>query len=463
MIDFQTIVLAAGKGTRMKSNRVKLLHEVAGKPIIWHVMQASLKAGATRVVVVVGHQREEVEAYLAAEFAGRYEIAVQAEQKGTGHAVYSAAEFLKDGPARTLIVSGDVPNMDAETLHSFYLAAQEFPFGVMTAMLEDASTYGRIVRNHANQVTGIVEYKDADPAQRAIREINTGFYVVRTSFLLEELTKLCSSPPDNAQGEYYLTDLVEAAAELEPPLGWRVPDVSRIHGVNTRCDLALVEKYAQEHLREHWMLNGVTMLDPAAVYLDVDVQLAEDVVLHPGVQLRAGSVVGQGSVIETGCVLHAAQLGKDVHLKPHSVLSESSVGDGAVVGPFAHLRPGSEIGAECKIGNFVETKKVQMGKGAKASHLSYLGDAIIGAGANVGAGTITCNYDGKNKHVTKIGSGAFIGSNSSLVAPVTIGDDAYVGAGSVITKDIESGSLGVARGRQQNIDGWARRRRTSGS
>jgi len=460
MIDFQTIVLAAGKGTRMKSGTVKILHEVAGKPIIWHVMQASLKAGATRVVVVVGHQREDVEAYLESEFAGQYKIAVQEEQKGTGHAVYCAAEYLKDGPARTMIVSGDVPNMDAASLKSFYTAAQEFQFAVMTAILEDASTYGRIERDAGNKITGIVEFKDADGAQRAIKEINTGFYVVRTSFLLDELSKLCTGTPTNAQGEYYLTDLVQAAAATEPPLGWRIPEVARVHGVNTRCDLALCESYAQEHLREHWMLEGVTMLDPSTVYVDASVELESDVTLHPNVQLRGTTRVGTGSLIETGAVITDSELGHCVHVKAHSVIHDSKVGEGSAIGPFAHLRPGTLIGAECKIGNFVEVKNSTLARGVKAGHLTYLGDAAIGENANIGAGTITCNYDGKAKHQTVVGKGVFVGSNASLVAPVTIGDGAYVGAGSVITKDVEPSALGVARGRQQNIDGWARRRRS---
>jgi bifunctional UDP-N-acetylglucosamine pyrophosphorylase/glucosamine-1-phosphate N-acetyltransferase len=459
MLDFQTIVLAAGKGTRMKSKTVKILHEVAGKPILWHVMRASLDAGATRVIVVVGHQREEVEAYLAQEFAGKYAIAVQEEQKGTGHAVFCAAEYLKSGPSRTMIVSGDVPNMNADTLRSFFTAAQEFEFAVMTAVLDDAGSYGRIVRNTANEVTGIVEFKDADSAQRAIREINAGFYVARTSFLLNALTELCSGQPHNAQGEYYLTDLVAMAAANAPPLGWKVLELSRIHGVNTRLDLALCEQTAQIHLRNHWMTEGVTMLDPATVYLDAEVLLESDVVLHPNVQLRGKTRIGTGSIIETGAVLTNMRIGEDIHIKPHTVAQDSSVGAASVLGPFAHLRPKSTIGAKCKVGNFVETKNVNFAEGVKASHLSYLGDANIDEHANIGAGTITCNYDGKNKHTTTIGKYVFIGSNSALVAPITIGDQAYVGAGSVITRDVEPGALGVARGKQQNIDGWARRRR----
>lgn len=455
---FQTLVLAAGQGTRMKSDTVKVLHEVAGRPLIWHVMKASLDAGAERVVVILGHQKDDVEAYLEEHFSGRYVVAEQKEQLGTGHAVLSASEFLTGGPSHSVIVSGDVPNMNADTLAKFWDESKNFGFAVMTAELDNPAHYGRIKRTEEGDVVGIVEYKDATEEERQIDEINAGFYVAESSFLKVELDKLCAGPAHNAQGEYYLTDLIAVAAEDAPVLGWPVPDVERIQGVNTRADLACAEAFARRELTYKWMTEGVTFLDPESTYLEVGVELARDVVIHPGVHLKGSTTVASGSTLENGVVARDSVIGADVLVKANCYLDHARVGDSSTIGPFAHLRPGAVIGSECKVGNFVEIKKTTLGNGAKASHLSYLGDAIIGAGANVGAGTITCNYDGKNKHVTRIGDGAFIGSNTALVAPVEIGDGAYVGAGSTITRDVPEGGLGVARGRQQNIEGWARRR-----
>ncbi len=455
---FQTLVLAAGKGTRMKSKTVKVLHEVAGRPLIWHVMKASLDAGAERVVVILGHQKDEVEAYLEEHFSGRYVVAEQKEQLGTGHAVLAASEYLTEGPSHSMIVSGDVPNMNADTLASFWDASQNFGFGVMTARLDDPAHYGRIKRTEQGDVVGIVEYKDASNEERAIDEINAGFYVAESSFLKVELDKLCAGPARNAQGEYYLTDLISVAARDATVLGWELENVERIQGVNTRADLACAEAFAQRELSYRWMMEGVTFLDPQNTRLEVGVEIASDVVIHPGVQLRGSTTVASGAEIESGTVAIDSVIGSDVHVKANCYLHRARIGDSSAIGPFAHLRPGSVIGNECKVGNFVEIKKTTLGNGAKASHLTYLGDAVVGAGANIGAGTITCNYDGKNKHVTEIGEGAFIGSNTALVAPIEVADGAYVGAGSTITQNVPEGALGVARGRQQNIEGWARRR-----
>ncbi len=461
MRSFQSIVLAAGKGTRMKSEHVKVLHEVAGKPIIGHVMQASLDAGAERVVVILGHQRAEVEAYLEREFPGKYVVALQEEQKGTGHAVQSCSQYLTDGPEFSLIVSGDVPNMDAATLKAFIDASQNFGFAVMTALLDDPAHYGRIVRTDECDMVGIVEYKDASPEQRAINEINAGFYLAQSSFLRVELDKLCAAPPHNAAGEYYLTDLIEIAANDAVVLGWPVPDARKIQGVNTRVDLAAAESYARETINHRLMLDGVTMLSPQTTYVDATVEIGPDAVLHPNVYIYGKTTIASGAVIEPGSVITNSSIGPDAHIKAQSYITNATVGARTAIGPMAHIRPDSRIGSDCKVGNFVEIKKTSLADGAKASHLTYLGDAVVGEKANVGAGTITCNYDGKRKHVTTIGAGAFIGSNSALVAPITIADGAYVGAGSTLTKDVPEGALGVARGRQQNIDGWARRRRST--
>lgn len=461
-MSFQAIILAAGKGTRMKSETVKVLHDVLGRPMIDHVVQGALDAGAERVVCITGHQREDVEAHLTSTFGDRVVFALQAEQRGTGHAVWSARDYLgDDAPEHTVVLSGDVPNMDAETVRDFvadYVDSGR-TFGMMTAVLDDAAAYGRVIRRDDGSVDRIVEFKDADAAERAVDEINVGTYVGPTDFYREHLGEYCSSPPDNAQNEWYLPILVEIAA-AEPDwgvFGWAIPDVERMQGVNNRADLARATDFMRRSINLRWMMHGVTMLDPSTVWIEVDVTLEADAVLHQGVELRGRSHVATGATIMSGCVLEASSVGAGTTLKPYCHLEDAVVGAAASIGPFAHLRPGSEIGDECKIGNFVETKKTRMETGSKASHLTYLGDAHVGAGANVGAGTITCNYDGKNKHETIIGPGAFIGSNTALVAPIKLGANAYVGAGSTLTQDVPDDALGVARGRQRNVEGWAKR------
>ncbi len=457
--EFQALILAAGKGTRMKSDRAKVLHEVAGLPMIGHVIDSAFQAGASRAVVILGHQKETVETWLQLRYGDKVVIVEQTEQLGTGHAVWSAARTLLNGPERTLILSGDVPNLPHETLRAFVTAAGTREFSMITAKLEHPASYGRVVRNSNNDVVKIVEFRDASAQEREISEINAGCYLADSSFLKEELTQMCSVAPANAAGEYYLTDLIAVAANRGAVFGWSIPNNAEIQGVNTRVDLAEAELFARQRINNAWMLTGVTFIDPNNTFVDVSASLSLDVVLHPGVMIRGATQIGSGSLIESGSVLEDATIGQGVHIKPYCVITSSTVGDGSAVGPFAHLRPDSTLGKNCRVGNFVETKKTSLGDGAKASHLSYLGDAKIGANANVGAGTITCNYDGKNKNQTTIGAGAFVGSNSALVAPVTIGEGAYVGAGSVITNDVPDGALGVARGRQQNIENWARRRR----
>jgi bifunctional UDP-N-acetylglucosamine pyrophosphorylase/glucosamine-1-phosphate N-acetyltransferase len=457
--EFQALILAAGKGTRMKSDRAKVLHEVAGLPMIGHVIDSALNAGASRAVVILGHQKETVETWLQLRYGDKVVVVEQTEQLGTGHAVWSATPALEHGPVRTLILSGDVPNLRSQTLRSFIEVSGAHTFSMITANLDDPSSYGRVVRNDDGFVAKIVEFRDANELERGIPEINAGCYLADSSFLNAELTRLCSSPPSNAAGEYYLTDLIAVAAQKGDVFGWPIPTVEEIQGVNTRVDLAEAERFAREQINHSWMLEGVTFIDPNNTFIDASVRLSSDVILHPGVIIRGSSQVGPATIIESGSVLQDAELGAHVHIKPYCVITSSTVGDSSAVGPFAHLRPESTLGKNCRVGNFVETKKTSFGDGAKASHLTYLGDAKIGAKANVGAGTITCNYDGKNKNQTTIGAGAFVGSNTALVAPVTIGEGAYIGAGSVITNDVPDGALGVARGRQQNIENWARRRR----
>ena len=459
-MSFQAVILAAGKGTRMRSETIKVLHEVLGRAMIDRVIVAARGAGAEAVTVVLGHDRAQVEAALEARpDADRLRVAEQAEQLGTGHAVWCAREALSGGPDHTMILYGDVPNLSAEALASFWEAAQahEGPLAVMTAELDDPAGYGRMVRDEAGELVGIVEHADATEAQRALSEINTGIYLVETGFLLTELEQLCAGAADNAQGEYYLTDLVARAAEANGALGWVLEDPAQIQGVNTRADLARAQAHALKRVRQRWLDAGVTMLDPSTTYIDEAVELAPDVVLWPNVHLRGDSRIARGAIIESNCVLKSSEVGPDTHLKAGCYLNQARVEGGAAIGPMAHLRPGADIGPGCKVGNFVEVKKTRLEEGAKASHLTYLGDAHVGAGANIGAGTITCNYDGDSKHQTRIGAGAFIGSNTALVAPVTIQDGAYVGAGSTITNEVPAGALGVARGRQRNIEGWVER------
>ncbi|MFU8803436.1 MAG: bifunctional UDP-N-acetylglucosamine diphosphorylase/glucosamine-1-phosphate N-acetyltransferase GlmU [Bradymonadaceae bacterium] len=455
---FQVVILAAGMGTRMKSGTVKVLHEVLGKPMIGHVVDTALSAGAERVINVLGHQRGRVEAYLDGHAqTDKIHVAYQEEQLGTAHAVLAAREFYEEAPEYTVILSGDVPNMDVTTLSVFLDEAlgSGAELAAMTAVLDDAGTYGRMVRDEDGRLRRIVEFKDASEAERQIREINAGIYVTKTSFLAEHLPGLCAAPAENAQNEYYLTDLVAIAAEKGGAFGWPVPDIELIQGVNTRADLAGATAFARRRIIEYWMSEGVTFLDPERAIIESDVTLGVDITIYPGVHLAGRTDVGSNTVIEAGCYVLDSTIENDVHLKANCYITGAKIEELAAIGPFAHLRPEASIGRECKVGNFVEIKKTRMEDGSKASHLTYLGDARVGRGANVGAGTITCNYDGAKKFRTNIDDGAFIGSNTALVAPVRVGRGAYVGAGSVITEDVPDEALGVARGRQKNIEGWA--------
>lgn len=458
MEPFQSVILAAGKGTRLKSDRAKVLHEILGRPMIGHALEAAFEAGAERAVVVTGYQRRKVEEWIRNHFGDRPVAFVeQEEQLGTAHAVWAAREYLESGPEYTLVQYGDAPTMDGETLREFAekTMASRAPLGLMTAFPQDPGSYGRIVRTEQGELRAVVEYADATPEERSIGEVNAGFYAAKTSLLHEHLPTICSGAAETAQEEYYLTDLVEIAVESAGAFGWECPDPGRIHGVNTRMDLAEVTAAMQERINRRWMEEGVTMIDPSTTYVEPDVELGRDVVLHPGVHLRGDTSVGPGTVVENGSVLRDCEIAGDVHIKPHCFLEEASVDSGTNVGPSAHLRPGADIGKNCKVGNYVEVKKARLEDGVKAGHLTYLGDAHIGEGTNVGAGTITCNYDGEEKHETRIGPGAFIGSNASLVAPLRVGEGAYIGAGSTITEDVPDRALGVGRGRQRNIEEWA--------
>ncbi len=453
------VIMAAGLGTRMRSATIKVLHPVAGRPMIDYPVQSALELGAERVVVVLGHQRERVEASLRATFPDApLEVAVQAEQLGTAHAVLCARAALEDFDGDVFILSGDVPTLSTATIAALDAVTGDAAVGVLGMRLDDPAAYGRLVEENGRLVR-ITEYRDASDAIRAIDRVNVGVYRADARFLFETLGQLGS---DNAQGEYYLTDIVAAAAEQGRGTACLVLDgeaAADACGVNDRVDLADAEQRMQRRLRAQLMRDGVTLIDPARVTLHAGVEVGPDTVIEPDVSLLGQTFIGPGCHIEQGCRISDSRIEHGAHIKGQSHIDQAHVGAGCQVGPFARLRVGTVLHDKVKVGNFVETKKATLEAGAKASHLSYLGDARVGPGANIGAGTITCNYDGVNKFRTDIGAGAFIGSDSQLVAPVTIGDGAFVGAGSTITQDVPADALALSRPRQANIAGWAERRR----
>jgi bifunctional UDP-N-acetylglucosamine pyrophosphorylase/glucosamine-1-phosphate N-acetyltransferase len=453
------IVLAAGLGTRMKSDTAKVLHQVAGRPLVIWPVELARQIGARKIVVVLGHQREQVAAVLAKRFGdGAVTIAVQAEQRGTGHAVAQALPALAGEPdaSRVVILSGDVPLLGRETVDALLAAQANRALAVVTTHPPEARGYGRIVRDDAGYVQRIVEEKDASATEKQIAEVNAGIYSVALGFLREGVGAL---EPNNAQHELYLTDLVARAALRGEAATVQAPwdDVA---GVNDRVELARLDGIARRRIAERWMRDGVTMKHPDTVSIDADVAaIGKDSELGARVELRGRVTIGAGVKVDTGCVITDATIGDGALVKPYCVIAESSVGARAQLGPFAHLRPGSELAEEVHVGNFVETKKARLGKGSKANHLSYLGDAVIGAKVNVGAGTITCNYDGVNKFVTTIEDGVFIGSDTQLVAPVTVGKEAYVGAGATITEDVPAGALAITRAPLVIKEGYVAKKR----
>jgi bifunctional UDP-N-acetylglucosamine pyrophosphorylase / glucosamine-1-phosphate N-acetyltransferase len=457
------VVLAAGKGTRMKSATPKVLHPLAGRPMIHYPVRAALEAGADRVVVVVGHGRDRVEPYLRQTFGDRVELVVQEEQKGTGHAVLVALPAIAKGrngtdtpaEARVLILSGDTPLLRVDDLRALVAAAASDPkadMALLTATLDDASGYGRIVRR-GGFVVAIKEHRDCSEEERKIREINPAVYAVRHAFLAAQLPKL---QPNNAQGEVYLTDLVAAAAAAGGVVD-RIADAASLEGINDRAQLSQLEARMRAAIIRKHQLAGVTVRDPAATEIHDGVTLGAEVIIERGVVLRGATKVGDGAIIDIGCVLTDVTVAAGAHLKPYSVATDAQIGPRAQIGPFSHLRPNSDIGEDAHVGNFVELKKTRLGKGSKANHLAYLGDGEVGEGVNVGAGTIFCNYDGFKKHVTVLEDGAFIGSDTQLVAPIRVGKGAYVATGTTVTKDVPAGALAISRVRQENKEDYAER------
>ncbi|RMG19491.1 MAG: UDP-N-acetylglucosamine diphosphorylase/glucosamine-1-phosphate N-acetyltransferase [Deltaproteobacteria bacterium] len=455
--DLAAIVLAAGQGTRMKSRTAKVLHPLCGRPLAYFPVAAATGVGARPVVVVVGHQAAAVEAALSSALPeAPLCFALQAEPRGTGDAVAAGLGALEGAPAqRILILNGDLPLLTVATLRRLLRAGREAPLALLTARPPSPKGYGRIVRDGRGQVISIVEEADADAKTRRIEEVNAGVYLVERALLERALGGL---EADNAQGELYLTDLVAIARRLgQAVVGVPVPEWSEVAGVNDRAELAEAAAALRRRIVEAWLRRGVSFEDPGRTYVDVGVRLGRDTLVAPGVHLCGETRIGASVRIGTGAVLRDVEVGAEAVIEPYSVLEGAVVGRGARVGPFARLRPGTRLGPEARIGNFVETKKAHLGKGAKANHLTYLGDATVGPGCNIGAGTITCNYDGREKHPTVLESDVFIGSNTALVAPVRVGRGALVGAGSVIVRDVPADALAIARAPQRTVAGWARR------
>lgn len=455
-----TIILAGGKGTRMNSNLVKVLHPLLGTPMLSYPIDLSLNGiQAEKTIVVVGYQAERVKETfkdLPLQFV------LQKEQLGTGHAVLQAIPYFQDFQGIVLVLCGDVPLVRAKTLRSFVDAflENESTLSVLTAVVGDPTGYGRIIRSPEGWLERIVEEKDALEEERLIREINTGIFCVKAPYLVEGLKEIRS---ENAQGEYYLTDLVQIIREK----GLRcsahmVEDPIEVMGINTRVDLALAhEVLRQEKLRE-LMLSGVTILDPKNTYVDRAVEIGRDSILHPNCIIQGKTKIGQRCIIESNSKITDSIIGDEVTIRPNSVITESKIEEGVTIGPFAHLRPLSEIKSGAKIGNFVEVKKSFIGKGSKANHLAYIGDSTVGEKVNIGAGTITCNFDGIKKHQTIIEDGVFVGSNVELVAPVKVGKNATIGAGTTVTKDVPEGALAISRVKQRNIRGWSKGKQNLG-
>ncbi|MFP5431350.1 MAG: bifunctional UDP-N-acetylglucosamine diphosphorylase/glucosamine-1-phosphate N-acetyltransferase GlmU [Gammaproteobacteria bacterium] len=450
-MELNVVILAAGKGTRMKSMLPKVMQPLAGRPLLRHVIDTAASLKARRTLVVYGHGGDLVQK----AFAGDALLwAEQAEQKGTGHAVQMALPQLP-AEGRTLILYGDVPLTTPATLTRLIdKVGGEAVMGLITLVMDNPAGYGRIVRDASGAVVRIVEQKDANDDEKAIREVNTGIFCVPNALLHRWLPALQNN---NAQGEYYLTDIIAMAAAdnvrvetIQPDAGWEVD------GINDKLQLATLERVHQRVLADQLMRGGVTLIDPARLDIRGTIAHGMDVHIEPNVILEGRVVLGNNVRIGANCQLKDCEIGDNTVIKPNSLIDDAKVGASAEIGPFARLRPGTVLADSVHIGNFVETKKAVLGKGSKANHLAYLGDAEIGSGVNIGAGTITCNYDGVNKHLTTIGDNAFIGTNTSLIAPVTVGAGATTGAGSAISKDVPENTLAVARGKQVVIESWQR-------
>ncbi len=458
MKDFAAIVLAAGKGTRMKSARAKVLHTVCGRPMLFYPLKVLKELGARDVVVVVGHEAREVKCAFK-DHGVRF--CLQREQLGTGHAVMCAVKYLRGFTGDVLILSGDVPLITKETVRALFKVHRRRTkprpvLSFISVLLDDPSGYGRVIRDEAGRVSGVVEDRDLMPGQRDIREVNAGIYLVDAVFLRKNLRRLTTS---NTQQEYYLPDLVQLAySQGEKVTALTHVDPDEVMGVNNRIELARANSIMRERILRDLMLGGVTFVDPSASYVDYGVRVGRDTTVYPNVHLEGDTTVGKGCLVEEGVKIKDSLVGDDSVIRSFSIIESSSIGSSVSVGPFARIRPCSRIHDRARIGNFVEVKKSVIGEGSKANHLSYIGDAVVGRDVNIGAGAITCNYDGRKKYTTVIEDGAFIGSDSQLVAPVVVGTCAYIGSGSTITKDVPPGSLALSRAGERVIEGWVERR-----
>ena len=452
------VIMAAGKGTRLKSRRPKVLHRVGGKTLLNHVIAAASRiVEPANIFAIVGHEAERVRDAVAGTGVQFLE---QTEQRGTGHAIQCAREAIA-GYENVLVLSGDVPLIRPETIGQVwgFHQAEGAAMTILTAAPENPSGYGRIVRRspHEADVEAIVEQKALKPKQESIREINSGIYAFRTAPLLAHLDQLTT---DNPHGELYLTDMAGLLRSAhERVVAVQAAQAVEVLGANTIAELVALDASLRAATSNRLMAAGVTIFKPDTCVIDADVEIAPDTIVEPYVQLLGHTRIGTESHIRSYSVIENCEIGDNVVVLPGCIMTDSSVGNGAHIGPYSHLRPGSQIGEEAHVGNFVETKKARLGKGAKANHLTYLGDAEIGAKTNIGAGVITCNYDGVNKHITRIGEGVFVGSDSTLVAPIAIGDGAYIGAGSCITEEVPADALAMGRARQVNKEGWAAERR----
>jgi bifunctional UDP-N-acetylglucosamine pyrophosphorylase/glucosamine-1-phosphate N-acetyltransferase len=454
--DLSTIILGAGKGKRMKSDLVKVLHPLLGIPMLSYPIDLSIHGiSSGKTIVVVGYQGERIRDRFTDE---RLTFVDQGDPMGTGHAVLCTESHLKGFKGTVLILCGDVPLLKRDTVRKF-IDAHEGNGGsitVMTAVLEDPSGYGRIVRVNGGLIRRIVEEEDASPGELAIKEVNTGIYCAHSPFLFEALGKVST---DNAQGEYYLTDIVAIANEEGRSVyAFPVEDSTEAMGINTRVDLAKADEILRNELLTRMMLDGVSIVDPKTTYIDRPVTVGRDTVIYPNCYLHGETVIGERCILEPNSQVTDSKIGSDVVIKACSVIAESTIEEGASIGPFARLRPGTVVKRNARIGNFVEVKKSVIGEGSKANHLTYLGDTTVGRDVNIGAGTITCNYDGKKKYPTVIEDFVFVGSNTALVAPVTAKKGSTIGAGSTITKDVPEGALAITRPKQRNIRGWKKRK-----
>ncbi|MDD5434684.1 MAG: bifunctional UDP-N-acetylglucosamine diphosphorylase/glucosamine-1-phosphate N-acetyltransferase GlmU [Nitrospira sp.] len=451
-----TIILGAGLGKRMKSRIAKVLHPVAGLPMILYPVNVAGELSSLKTIVVVGHQADRVKDVLSEKDVG---IVHQAEQKGTADAVRLAMESVRDFTGLIVVLCGDVPLITSETIAGLIEAHKKAwaSITVLTTEVNDPSGYGRIFRGADGSILKIVEDRDADEHIKGIREINTGIYVFNGGFLSKIISNINSA---NAQKEFYLTDSVEIGIRKGlKVVAHKTVNREDVMGINTRVELAIAERIMSSRINKRHMLNGVTFVNPETVYIEDKVVIGRDVTIYPGTVIQGNTVIGEGSIIYSNSRIKNSRIGCGVTIKDACVIDESKIGDNAQIGPFAHLRPGNVLEKNVRIGNYVELKKAVMGEGSKANHLTYLGDAEIGSGVNIGAGTITCNYDGYKKYKTTIGNDVFVGSDVQFIAPVNIGDSALIAAGSTVTKDVPPGALAISRVEQENREGYAEKRR----